>query len=489
VCRCLEELPRLRADNDLAHRAYLRQYSQRDIDNGGDDLKGTLSFPFPLHPPRNEGGSGEENHSRDDPWEDPFPVPPEEELPQWSATRLAAFLAQVTVDGDRDPIVRHVMETEITRIWRNLQWQPGYVMSDEDFKVFTFFQYSYPNHPIAIEAIRKYRNRTNGWEDTLSEVPRLVEAADSPKTINKTAYSKEHSRPDRRTQDVGNSLENPLKGNRKHDREDSDTEDAPEVPTDTPEAATDFEESPEQPPPHHTLRQHGSQHRPRDGWEERDSCKSPAERPHVGPSWANPLKEKRLDPNTLRLRLSPSGNNIRQNTKPGTRRPAVGNGSADRFKENIKPAPTHAVASHGCPHPRSSTQRTTRGPVAPCVQNRSEPRSQSRALPQLLSRTYSGNGGVDPLKENRRPDTERPTTSRDPARQRLSKLDGRRVSPRGRTTPHDDSNCPGAKVLALRGISRSVANKSQAFPGTTPRPEEQSFVEGDSDNNDVDHLC
>jgi hypothetical protein len=145
VCRCLEALPYLYREDELARERYLASYLPPN-----HNATTTIREDFEA----DEAPSGEDYSL--DPWEGSILIPSKEELQRWDAIELASFLARVTKTGDQDPIVRIIMEDEIQRIWANIHGQPGYVMSEEDYKVFNFFQYSYPNHPLAIEAKRKY---------------------------------------------------------------------------------------------------------------------------------------------------------------------------------------------------------------------------------------------------------------------------------------------------------------------------------------------
>ena len=75
----------------------------------------------------------------------------------------ALEIAKENQNGQVPPAVTQVLERSIGDIWRRIQAQPsGYVMSKEEFAVFTYFRSRYDNNALAQQAVARFWNHYKG---------------------------------------------------------------------------------------------------------------------------------------------------------------------------------------------------------------------------------------------------------------------------------------------------------------------------------------
>lgn len=75
----------------------------------------------------------------------------------------ALEIARETEDGMRDPTIRNLLETAITRIWNKVLEQPdSYIMAKDEFAIFNFFQHRFLGNEIAIAARRRFWSSYSG---------------------------------------------------------------------------------------------------------------------------------------------------------------------------------------------------------------------------------------------------------------------------------------------------------------------------------------
>lgn len=76
-----------------------------------------------------------------------------------SATSVAQALeiARESPDGARDPVISGILEDALSKIWANVQAEPdSYVMKNEEFAVFNFFQHRFSGNKLATAARARY---------------------------------------------------------------------------------------------------------------------------------------------------------------------------------------------------------------------------------------------------------------------------------------------------------------------------------------------
>lgn len=75
----------------------------------------------------------------------------------------ALEMAKENQNGQIPPGVTQMLERNIGDIWRRIQAQPStYVMSEEEFAVFTYYRSRYDNNAVAQQAVARFWNHYKG---------------------------------------------------------------------------------------------------------------------------------------------------------------------------------------------------------------------------------------------------------------------------------------------------------------------------------------
>lgn len=69
----------------------------------------------------------------------------------------ALALARASPEGEQDPAVIYALETAINNIWSKVEAQPAtYLMTQDEFAVFNYFQNRFQGNEVAIAARKRY---------------------------------------------------------------------------------------------------------------------------------------------------------------------------------------------------------------------------------------------------------------------------------------------------------------------------------------------
>ena len=75
----------------------------------------------------------------------------------------ALEIAKANQNGQLPPAVSQLLERNIADIWRRIQAQPAtYVMTREEFAVFTYYRSRYDNNAVAQQAVARFWNHFSG---------------------------------------------------------------------------------------------------------------------------------------------------------------------------------------------------------------------------------------------------------------------------------------------------------------------------------------
>lgn len=89
----------------------------------------------------------------------------------------ALEIAKDNQNGQIPPAVTQMLERNIGDIWRRIQAQPStYIMTREEFAVFTYYRSRYDNNAVAQQAVARFWNHYNG------DTPRVDGARSSSST-------------------------------------------------------------------------------------------------------------------------------------------------------------------------------------------------------------------------------------------------------------------------------------------------------------------
>jgi hypothetical protein len=69
----------------------------------------------------------------------------------------ALDIARHSEEGARDPVISNILKTALNQIWSKVQAKPdSYVMTQDEFAVFNYFQHYFVEQELAIAARRRY---------------------------------------------------------------------------------------------------------------------------------------------------------------------------------------------------------------------------------------------------------------------------------------------------------------------------------------------
>ncbi|CAF9913209.1 hypothetical protein IMSHALPRED_000945 [Imshaugia aleurites] len=75
----------------------------------------------------------------------------------------ALEIAKTSQNGQIPPAVTQTLERNIGDIWRRIQAQPStYVMTQEEFAVFSYYRSRYDNNAVAQQAVARFWNHYQG---------------------------------------------------------------------------------------------------------------------------------------------------------------------------------------------------------------------------------------------------------------------------------------------------------------------------------------